>query len=183
MAFSLVRRATSSASGSRWSRSSGRPGSRKDRVVEHAVGRSWGRAWRIEIGGADRSDHLRILPHRRHDAAHELVPADRALVGDVMDAGPALDGEPAQHRRQIGGERRAAALVVDERQRRRARRRGARRCAPCSNRARRTPTTCARPSRPGRPRCSPASFDRPYTDSGFGASRSWYGRSSVPSNT
>ncbi len=80
------------------------------------AGRAAG-TWRIEVDGADRSDHLRILPHRRHDAAHELVPADRALVGDVMDSAPPLDGEPAQHRRQIGGERRAPALVVDERQR------------------------------------------------------------------
>ena len=55
-------RATSSASGSRWSRRSGSAGGAEDRVVEHAVGRSCGRTWRIEVGGADRSDHRRVLP-------------------------------------------------------------------------------------------------------------------------
>ena len=71
---------------------------------------------RMEVGGRDRVHHRRVATGLGDDLADELVPRHGAAVGHVVDARPALDGEPSHHRRQVGGEGRAAPLVVDERQ-------------------------------------------------------------------
>ena len=91
-------------------------------VVEHRVRRARRRPGRIEIGGRDRLDARGIVAGGAQHLARELEPADRALVRHVPRAGQALDDEAAQHEREVGGDRGATALVVDEPQRGVARR-------------------------------------------------------------
>src|SRR5204862_130173 len=71
---------------------------------------------RVEVGGRDGTHPTRVEARDLEHTAGELEPGDRALVRDVEDAGPAFDRQPSDHRRQVVGEARLAALVVDERE-------------------------------------------------------------------
>ena len=153
-------------------------------VVEHGVGGAGRGAGRVQLGGRDR---LRPGPGRRprpvSTSPGELVPADRALVRDVPGAGQAVDHERAQRDDEVGDDGRRAALVGDERASCPSAARAAGSSSPCSTRGGRTPTTCAHDRAVGIHLDSPASFDAPYTESGFGVSHSSYGVAFSPSNT
>ena len=92
-------------------------GGREHGVVEHAVGRARRGPGRLEVGRRDRPHHLGVAAGGGDDVADELVPADRALVGGVVDAADPPVAQATQQRGEVGGERRVAVLVVDERQR------------------------------------------------------------------
>ena len=98
----------------------------------------------------DRPDHRRVVAAgARGSRRRTRTSVTATLVGDVVHAAAPVDRQPPQHRRQVGGERRAPTLVVDEGQ-------AARLPGPLGGQAphesltmfapvlRRTPTTCAR---------------------------------------
>ena len=114
--------------------------------VEDGVGGPGRGAGRFELGGRDRFDASPGRRPRPRPPRRELVPADRALIRHVPDAGRRSTTRRAQHRREVGDDRRVAALVVDEAHRRVASRTSRRTVLRhVARRTARTPTTCARP--------------------------------------
>ena len=137
--------------------------------------------WLVSIGW------IVAVKAARRDRRHgELVPG--ALLGGshVQQTQRPRLGELHQRRRQVAGERRAADLVVDDvelvtlgrQPKHRLRKAGA--AGPNSHEERTVVCACGAPDATA---CSPASFVRPYADSGPVGSDSRYGVRLDPSNT
>jgi hypothetical protein len=157
-----------------------------DRVVEHAVGRARRGARRLQVGGGDGLHHrVGSRPVSGDDLAHELVPRHGRLVGEVVHA-----AAPVERDRRSTGARSAVNVGCPTWSATNA-------SVGCSlDEAQHglhhvVAVLAAHPRgahdgrrRPERQRLrSPISLVIPYTLCGLVSSHSWYGRSSVPSNT
>ena len=105
---------TSRSRGSGQWASGGSPARRRPRLSRtELAGRGAGRGgWSSAV--ADRADLVGRAAGGDHDRLDEAVPGGGSGVGDVEGARSAGCGQPAQGRGEVGGEARAAVLVVDE---------------------------------------------------------------------
>ena len=81
-------------------------------VVEDGVGRALRRPGRVELGRADRNHAVLVGTGEGERSPRQPPPRRRALVGDVEHARQAARHQADDRRREVGGERRAPALVV-----------------------------------------------------------------------